>query len=74
MDVKNDDNPDGDIEIKFTGLRQGEKLYEELLVGEDTSGTQHPRILSARERFHDWSIMKDAVRRQLTCPVRRQLS
>ncbi|MCP4272267.1 MAG: polysaccharide biosynthesis protein [Gammaproteobacteria bacterium] len=63
LDVKNDDNPDGDIEIEFTGLRQGEKLYEELLVGEDTSGTQHPRILSARERFHEWPIMKEALYR-----------
>ncbi len=35
------------------------------MVGEDTSGTQHPRILSARERFHDWSIMKDALDRLL---------
>ena len=63
LQVKNDANPDGDIEITFTGLRQGEKLYEELLVGEDTSGTQHPRILSARERYHTWEMMKDALYR-----------
>ncbi len=61
LEVKDEANPDGDIEIVYTGLRQGEKLYEELLVGEDTSGTQHSRILSARERFHDWEVMKNAL-------------
>jgi len=61
--VKDEQHPDGDIEIRFTGLRQGEKLYEELLVGEDTSGTQHQRILSAREKFHDWKLMKQGLTR-----------
>ncbi|PCJ50954.1 MAG: nucleoside-diphosphate sugar epimerase [Gammaproteobacteria bacterium] len=63
LTVKNDESPEGDIEIEYTGLRQGEKLYEELLVGEDTSGTQHPRILSARERSHEWPVMKKALYR-----------
>jgi len=42
-------NPDGDIEIKFTGLRSGEKLYEELLIGDDVIQSKHPRIMQARE-------------------------
>lgn len=47
--VKDERNPHGDIEVRFTGLRPGEKLFEELLIGEDTIDTQHPRILSASE-------------------------
>lgn len=49
MSVRDDDNPDGDIEIAFVGLRPGEKLYEELFVGEDTLETIHPRIRMAKE-------------------------
>ena len=41
--------PDGDIEIKFTGLRPGEKLYEELLIGDNVDTTEHKRILKAKE-------------------------
>jgi FlaA1/EpsC-like NDP-sugar epimerase len=45
LDVKDEDNPDGDIEIVFTGLRPGEKLYEELLVSGDALSTHHPKIM-----------------------------
>lgn len=48
--IKSETNPDGDIEIKFTGLRPGEKLYEELLVGDNCEGTEHSRIMRAREQ------------------------
>jgi FlaA1/EpsC-like NDP-sugar epimerase len=48
--IKSEANPDGDIEIKFTGLRPGEKLYEELLVGENCEGTEHARIMRAHEK------------------------
>ena len=43
------ENPNGDIKIKFTGLRPGEKLYEELLIGDDVIQSEHPRIMQARE-------------------------
>lgn len=51
LKVRDADNPDGDIEIAFTGLRPAEKLYEELLLGENVSGTDHPRIMRAQEAF-----------------------
>lgn len=47
--VRDESHPLGDIEISFTGLRPGEKLYEELLIGDDVSGTDHPRIMKANE-------------------------
>ncbi|WP_246174562.1 polysaccharide biosynthesis protein [Pandoraea terrigena] len=49
--VKDDVSPDGDIEIRFSGLRPGEKLYEELLIGDDVAGTRHPKIMMATEHF-----------------------
>lgn len=49
MEVKDDKKPDGDIEIIFTGLRPGEKLYEELLIGDNVSSTEHPQIMRAQE-------------------------
>ncbi|MBY8275690.1 polysaccharide biosynthesis protein [Vibrio fluvialis] len=51
LEVKSADNPEGDIEIKFTGLRPGEKLYEELLIGDNVQGTEHERIMTANELF-----------------------
>ena len=52
-EVKDKAHPKGDIEIKFTGLRPGEKLYEELLVGDNVSGTEHPKIMRAQEEWLD---------------------
>lgn len=51
------ENPDGDIEIEFTGLRPGEKLYEELLMGRNVTTTEHPMIMRARESYSDWQLL-----------------
>ena len=55
LQVLDDDNPDGDIAIKYTGLRPGEKLYEELLVGRDITKTENPLIMRAKETFIGWN-------------------
>ncbi|NOH70729.1 polysaccharide biosynthesis protein [Vibrio pectenicida] len=51
LEVKDECNPYGDIAIEFSGLRPGEKLFEELLIGDNVSETAHPRIMTANERF-----------------------
>jgi FlaA1/EpsC-like NDP-sugar epimerase len=51
LTVRDEANPNGDIEIKITGLRPGEKLYEELLIGDNPMPTKHPRIMKAHEEF-----------------------
>jgi FlaA1/EpsC-like NDP-sugar epimerase len=54
LQIKNDDNPNGDIEILYTGLRSGEKLYEELLIGDNALKTNHELILRSEEEMIDW--------------------
>jgi len=54
LDVKDDNTPHGDIAIEFTGLRPGEKLYEELLIGDDVIGTEHVKIMRANEAMLPW--------------------
>ncbi len=61
LTVRDVDNPDGDIEIKYTGLRPAEKLYEELLIGTDVSGTQHPRIMRANEDYLDFDSLNELI-------------
>ena len=53
LQIKDQENPDGDIEIVFSGLRPGEKLYEELLVSAKSKSTEHPMIYCANENFYD---------------------
>lgn len=55
LTVRDEANPDGDIEISVTGLRPGEKLYEELLIGNSPEGTEHERIMKAHEDFLPWA-------------------
>jgi FlaA1/EpsC-like NDP-sugar epimerase len=55
--------PDGDIEIAFTGLRPGEKMFEELLIGDGIQETRHPGILRARERFLPWKELEPVLQR-----------
>lgn len=56
--VRNEANPHGDIEIKVTGLRTGEKLYEELLIGDNPQPTAHPRIMKSYEEFLSWDDLQ----------------
>jgi FlaA1/EpsC-like NDP-sugar epimerase len=65
LSVLDDENPDGDIEIKYIGLRPAEKLYEELLIGDNVSGTGHPLIMRAHEDFIPYESL---------LPLLRQLS
>jgi len=61
FEVKDSENPDGDIEIEFTGLRPGEKLYEELLIGEEVTPTDHPLIMCAHEENTNWGEIYNYV-------------
>ena len=58
LTVRDEGEPDGDIEIHITGLRPGEKLYEELLIGDNPQTTSHPRIMRAREHFLAWDHLE----------------
>ena len=58
MELKDDNNINGDIEIIFTGLRPGEKLFEELLIGNNVSKTEHSQILRAEEKFIIWEDLE----------------
>ncbi len=68
LEVRDEDQPNGDIEIKYTGLRPGEKLYEELLIGDNVSLTQHPKIMRAEEKMIAWKVMEKFLAR-LECAV-----
>lgn len=62
LEVRDEHNPNGDIEIVITGLRPGEKLYEELLIGETPEGTNHPRIMSSKENMLSWAELEPILK------------
>ena len=79
--LRSEDDPDGDIELVFTGLRPGEKLYEELLIGDNPAPTEHERIMMANEKFLPLDAFEagfaricDAILRQDPEQVRRILA
>lgn len=59
--LRDESNPERGIEIRFTGLRPGEKLHEELLIGVNVSGTQHKKIMRAEESFIPWPELEDLL-------------
>jgi FlaA1/EpsC-like NDP-sugar epimerase len=61
LELKDENNLEGEIEIQFSGLRPGEKLFEELLIGNDVSKTSHPRIMKANEGFLNWQDLKKRI-------------
>jgi FlaA1/EpsC-like NDP-sugar epimerase len=65
LSIRSEKNPHGDISIEFTGLRPGEKLYEELLIGDNVVSTEHPMIMSAHEDHLSWEVLKRCLDRLL---------
>ncbi|MDI9244985.1 nucleoside-diphosphate sugar epimerase/dehydratase [Marinobacter sp. CHS3-4] len=61
LQEKSAQHPEGDVEVRYTGLRPGEKLYEELLIGDNPIGTTHPRIMMARERSLHWQGVEKLI-------------
>ena len=71
LEVRDANNPEGDIDIEYIGLRRGEKLYEELLIGENTTGTSHPRIFKNSEPVLAYAALVAALER-LDDAIQRQ--
>jgi FlaA1/EpsC-like NDP-sugar epimerase len=61
LTIRDEEHPEGDVEIAITGLRPGEKLYEELLIGDNPEPTTHVRIVKAHEEFIPWSEFEGAL-------------
>ncbi|MGD9842540.1 MAG: polysaccharide biosynthesis protein [Steroidobacteraceae bacterium] len=65
LTVRDEQNPDGDIEVAFTGLRPAEKLYEELLIGTNVAGTEHSMIMRATEHHLPWAVVAELLQELL---------
>ena len=81
LTVRDQNNPQGDIEIVYSGIRPGEKLYEELLIGDNVTNTPHPRIMRCNEQFlssaelgHALARLKAAIEIGDDAEIRRCLS
>jgi FlaA1/EpsC-like NDP-sugar epimerase len=61
LSVRDEANPDGDIAVEVTGLREGEKLYEELLIGDNPETTEHSRIMKANEDYLSWDALSTTL-------------
>jgi len=70
LTVRDEDHPEGDIEIAYTGLRPAEKLFEELLIGNNVTGTEHPMILRAIEHSMPWERVQALLEEILTAMSR----
>ncbi|WEX17567.1 nucleoside-diphosphate sugar epimerase/dehydratase [Pseudomonas sp. OVF7] len=66
LSIRSEKNPHGDILISFSGLRPGEKLYEELLIGDNVAPTRHPMIMRANEELLGWEVLKGRLQGLLT--------
>jgi FlaA1/EpsC-like NDP-sugar epimerase len=79
LTVQDEDHPDGEIEIIYTGLRPAEKLFEELLIGNNVTGTEHPMIMRAMEHSLPWVTVQQTLEQMLIalnkfdCPRAREL-
>jgi len=65
LSVRSEKCPHGDIAVEFTGLRPGEKLYEELLIGDNVSPTEHPMIMRADEEYFTWDVLRGVLAKLL---------
>ena len=73
LSVRNEANPEGDIALQVTGLRPGEKLYEELLIGDNPQPTQHKRIMKAHEDLLPWDTLQPQLDALQACVLRNDV-
>ena len=79
LTVRSETNPSGEIAVEFSGLRPGEKLYEELLIGDNVSPTEHSMIMRADEDFLPWAELEVILQQLMTaardgdCELIRQI-
>ena len=70
--VRDEAQPDGDIDIKEVGLRPGEKLFEELIIGDNPERTKHERIMMAQENFTLWPVLIELLHALKQCRNRKE--